>query len=65
MKSVVSQTNGIISTISQNLNNINTLSSQVKESINATSNYTVRTYEVKPVTSNLNNINLDLDGGSF
>lgn len=65
MKSIVSQTNGIISTVSQTLNNIISLNTPTNENISVTPRYTIRNYEVKPVTTNLNNINLDLDGGTF
>jgi hypothetical protein len=65
MKSIVSQTTGIVSTVVQNLNNIIALNAPVNESITVVPQYTIRNYEVKPITTNLNNINLDLDGGTF
>lgn len=65
MKSIVSQTTGIVSTVVQNLNNIIALNTPVNESITVVPQYTIRKYEVKPITTNLNNINLDLDGGTF
>jgi len=65
MKSIVSQTTGIVSTVVQNLNNIIALNTPVNESITVVPQNKIRNYEVKPITTNLNNINLDLDGGTF